>query len=319
MNYFYLLEHPEIFQGEKKLHNNTSCYFEGWYFKHSSKQYNISFIPGIQIENGEKSAFIQIITNNSSYYITYPFSEFKFSYNPFSISVGKNYFSFNKIKLQIEDNSLKINGELLYNNHIILEKNIFSPNIMGPFSFLPFMECNHAIISMKHTIVGNLTINNETYNFDNGIGYIEKDWGNSFPSSYIWTQANCFNKENCSFFLSVANIPYSIFSFTGFICCLIIKGKEYRFTTYNGSKILNKKIGKNNINITLKNKDYVLHVYSNNELSMALKAPKCGNMNTDIYESINSKITISLKYQDTIIFEDNSLYGGLEIVTEQKT
>lgn len=55
MNHFYLLENPELFQGEKILNSKTKCYFEGWYFKHSSKNFNISFIPGINIKNKKKS------------------------------------------------------------------------------------------------------------------------------------------------------------------------------------------------------------------------------------------------------------------------
>ncbi|NLC87388.1 MAG: hypothetical protein GX682_01200 [Clostridiaceae bacterium] len=152
MNFLYLLQHPDVFQGSKFLNSNTKCYFEGWYFKNTCKDYNISFIPGIQIENNRKSAFIQIITNDFSYYISYPFSQFKFSYNPFSISIGNNYFSLEYINLQINEENLTLKGKLFYNNHLQIEKNLFNPNIMGPFSFLPFMECNHCILSMKHDI-----------------------------------------------------------------------------------------------------------------------------------------------------------------------
>ncbi|WP_342668655.1 tocopherol cyclase family protein [endosymbiont 'TC1' of Trimyema compressum] len=30
---------------------------------------------------------------------------------------------------------------------------------------------------------------------------LEKDWGRSFPSAYIWIQCNVFPTENVSFFL----------------------------------------------------------------------------------------------------------------------
>ena len=32
---------------------------------------------------------------------------------------------------------------------IIININFLNPNIMGPFSYIPFMECNHAILSMR--------------------------------------------------------------------------------------------------------------------------------------------------------------------------
>ena len=310
---FYLLENPHVFQGENKL-TKTISYFEGWYFKHTSKNLNVSFIPGINIENGKKSAFIQIITNSSSYYISYPFDSFNFTYEPFSISIGNNLFSLDKIIIDIDDINIKIQGKLYYSNPITIQKNTFSPNIMGPFSFIPFMECNHAILSMKHDITGFLTINDKNYNFNNSIGYIEKDWGSSFPTSYLWSQANDFENKNASLFLSVATIPLSLFSFTGFICSFILDNKEYRFATYNGSKIINYKTSKNNFNIKLKNKDYTLHIYSNNQNSFSLKAPRCGSMEKEIFESIDSNIYVCLSEKNNILFEGISINAGLEIV-----
>lgn len=313
MNSFYFLENPEIFQGENKT-KHANCYFEGWYFKNTGKDISISFIPGIHIEKGKKSAFIQVITNSSSYYISYPFSDFKFSYEPFFIRISNNYFSLDKININIEDKNISIYGDLYYSNHIKIKKTTLSPNIMGPFSFVPFMECNHAILSMKHDINGYLTINDKKYNFNNNIGYIEKDWGSSFPTSYFWAQANSFDKQDTSFFLSVATIPFYFFSFTGFICTFILDSKEYRFATYNGSKIIKCKTSKNNFNIKLKNKDYTLHVYSNNQNSFSLKAPRCGAMQKEIFESIDSNIYVCLSQNKNILFEGESKNCGLEIV-----
>ena len=46
---------------------------------------------------------------------------------------------------------------------------------MGPFSYIPFMECNHAIISMQNTINGYININDNLINFNNNKGYIENN------------------------------------------------------------------------------------------------------------------------------------------------
>ena len=45
-----LIKHPEYFHGNKNL-ANYSNYFEGLYFKISTGNDVISFIPGINIEN----------------------------------------------------------------------------------------------------------------------------------------------------------------------------------------------------------------------------------------------------------------------------
>lgn len=97
---------------------------------------------------------------------------------------------------------------------------------MGPFSYIPFMECNHAILCMCNSICGHIDLNENRIEFENGIGYIEKDWGCSFPKSYVWCQGNHFMHSNASFMLSIAEIPFKILNFKGFLCILIIDKKN---------------------------------------------------------------------------------------------
>ena len=68
MNKLFLIRNPKVFQGERYLNTNKN-YFEGWYFKNTNNKNGISFIPGININEHEKKAFIQVITNDSSYSI----------------------------------------------------------------------------------------------------------------------------------------------------------------------------------------------------------------------------------------------------------
>lgn len=315
MNKLYLINHPSNFQGEKKLKNNQN-YFEGWYFKNVGQDYNISFIPSISIEQGKQSSYIQVITKNNSYCISYDIKDFKFSHQPFFIQIGKNYFSENKIHIDIKDQSIEIKGDLIYKNPIKLEKTVLSPNIMGPFSYLPFLECNHAILDLKHSIHGSLSVNGISYSFEQGIGYIEKDWGTSFPSSYIWAQGNSFQmQKEASIFLSIADIPLKNFHFNGFICVLYWNQKEYKFTTYNGSKIEKQHIKNNNIDVILKRKDTKIHITSQSKNSSKLLAPQSGSMNSSILESLDSNLSIELEKNQQTIFKDNSLNCGLEIVT----
>ena len=315
MNKLYFIKNPEIFQGEKYLNKNKN-YFEGWYFKNSNEEESISFIPGINIGEKSKNAFIQVITNNSSYFINYNILDFKFNTNPFFIKIGKTFFSKEKIHIEIEDNTqnLKIYGDLKYSNNKNIKTNFINHNIMGPFSYIPFMECNHAIISMKNNINGLIVINNKKINFNNNIGYIEKDWGCSFPKSYIWCQGNHFKKTNASFMLSIADIPFKIFNFMGIICSLIIDDKEYKFTTYNNAKIIKYKVEKDLIDITLKKSSYYLDIKSKNDKSFKLSAPVKGKMEKEIFESISSTVKVTLRKNNVIFFSDISTNCGLEIV-----
>ena len=92
MNKLFLIKNPDWFQGEKYLNTNKN-YFEGWYFKNTNRENGISFIPGISINDKNKKAFIQVVTNNSSYFINYAMNDFKFNFTPFSIKIGNNLFS----------------------------------------------------------------------------------------------------------------------------------------------------------------------------------------------------------------------------------
>lgn len=312
-----LIKNPELFQGEKYL-NNKKNYFEGWYFKNINDEKGISFIPGISINDKMAKAFIQIISDNTSYFVSYDIKDFKFSHNPFYIKIGDNVFSKEEININIEDVSqnLRVNGKIKYSNSKNISTNIFAPNIMGPFSYIPFMECNHAIISMQSTINGVININGELINFNNNKGYIEKDWGYSFPKSYIWCQGNNFEKTNASFMISVADIPFKLFTFKGVICTLLIDNKEYKFTTYNNSKLIEYDIKENSLNITLKKGAYYFNIKSNYNNGLKLSAPVNGKMSKNIFESISSNVTVTLKKKKEIIFSDTSSICGLEIVQE---
>lgn len=313
MKSLYLKNNPTLFQGEKKI-KSAENYFEGWYFKNTNLNEAISFIPGISIKGKEKFSFVQVITSTESYYIPYSFEDFKFSYKPFFIKIKDNFFSEEEIILNIEYNNLKITGDIRFSNNINLKKLFLAPNIMGPFSYIPNMECNHAILSLHHLINGELKINSKTLDFKNGVGYIEKDWGTSFPKSYIWCQGNCFtNKVNTSLFLSIANIPFKTFSFRGFICVLYLSGKEYRFATYNGAKIEEYKKVDNYIDIVLTKKEYKLIITAKNKDARKLLAPKNGNMNIHVLESVNSEIDVILFKNNSVIYKDYSTNCGLEI------
>lgn len=314
-NSLFKIKNPELFQGEKYL-NNKKDYFEGWYFKNISIDNGISFIPGISINNGKKCCFIQIITNDKSYYVNYDISDFKYGDEPFYIKIEKNYFSKDKLHIDIKgrEQDLIIYGDINYFDSINIDTSSFSPNVMGPFSYIPFMECNHAILSMKCNITGYININNKKISFNNGIGYIEKDYGCSFPNKYIWIQGNNFDNENVSFMCSIANIPFLLFNFRGLICSLIIDGCEYRFATYNNSKIIKYGVNDDKINITLKKGDYFLYIEAIDCDGLKLVAPVKGEMNRDIKESISAVIKIELRKKDKIIYSGTSKNCGFEVV-----
>lgn len=252
--------HPEIFQGDLKKKN----YFEGWYYKHVSMdlQQVYSFIPGISLSRDDSHAFIQVIngiTGNTDY-ITYSTDQFSWEEKSLYLKVGNSVFTEEYIDLDIDRDDIHISGHVEYSNITKYPSSLFSPGIMGWYSFVPFMECKHGIVSVNHDLKGYITINNQLNDFNGGKGYIEKDWGTSFPEAWIWIQSNNFSNHDTSFTFSFAKIPWMGNFFMGFISFLFLNGSFYIFSTYNNSLISEIEHDSGFIGLTMKNKLWTLKV-----------------------------------------------------------
>ena len=311
---------PNAFQGSLK----KKFYFEGWYNKivDSSANHIYAIIPTIALNKKEKTshAFIQYLDgiNATVEYFKYRLEDFEnLSNKKYEVQIGKNYFSVERIHIDIDQRNYKIEGDLEYLDPVLWPKKFLQPGVMGWFSYMPFMETYHGMVSMNHEIRGTLTINGEIINFDKGKGYIEKDWGKSFPSAWIWTQSNHFSNPNLSFMFSIAKIPFLGMQFNGFLSALWYEGDFYKFATYTRAKVKSLDILSDNLHIIVEDKKYTLdfEVAKKGIGSGLLKAPVEGIMSGHIAESINSKIKLQLfdKKKNELIIDDLGLNAGLEV------
>lgn len=304
------------FQGNLK-----KCkYFEGWYYKNTTidKECSISIIPGISLNKDDSHAFIQVIEtkNQKSYYFRYSLDLVSFNKNPFCIKIDNNFFYDDYIDLNIKNNKLELSGFLYYSDITPIKKSLYSPTIMGPFSYFK-MQCNHSIHSLHHYIDGILYLNGEIIDFEDGIGYIEKDYGTSFPSDYLWIQSNhltnpIYNSKKISLFFSLANIPVLFSHFKGFIAIILIDSKEYKFTSYNASKlnIIDLKEGK--YKFVLKKGINRLVIEVEPKTQIPLIAPSKGEMVDEVYESLDSVCHVKLYKRNKIIFKEDMCSVGYE-------
>jgi tocopherol cyclase len=308
---------PEIFQGDLKSKN----YFEGWYFKHVSSDLDhvFSFIPGISLTRDEPHAFIQVINGitGKTDYISYPIDQFTWKKNRLHLKIGDSVFTDKYIDLNIDCEKLNISGHVDYDKIIKYPGSLFSPGIMGWYSFVPYMECKHGIVSVNHNLKGNIILNGKLIDLNGGKGYIEKDWGTSFPEIWIWIQSNNFNNPETSFTFSLAKIPWLGRFFMGFISFLYLNGKFILFSTYNNSVIVQTEHDSTSITLTLKNKKTTLKITVVKNSFGELRAPASGDMSRRIKESIDSTIELSLHDNDgKLIYEDKGKRAGLEVIEE---
>ncbi len=306
---------PWVFQGSKRRKN----YFEGWYFKNVSadRQNVYSVIPGISLSENDSHAFVQVLNGLTGevFYFRYPVSSFKASNRVLSFEVGQSSFSSSGIRLNLNDKKVNIQGELFFGSLNPYPSTLTRPGIMGWYSFVPLMECKHGIVSTGHPLDGMIVINDKVIDFDSGKGYIEKDWGKSFPESWIWLHCNTFRSSDASFTFSVAKIPWVGSFFIGFISYLSYGNHFYNFSTWSKAAIETLEYSDNTLNLTVVNKKYRLVIKAVNNMPGDLKAPVRGSMTRIIKETVDAGIELRLEdAAGNILFEDEGIRGGMELI-----
>jgi tocopherol cyclase len=301
--------------------NSIKPFFEGWYFKIADFEnvHPIAIIPGIfkGTNQADSHSFIQILDGKDNKYSYTRFSEKDFSCNKskLNISIGENNFSLNGIKISLDHDGGNINGDIAFNNVRKWPDTIFNPGSMGFFNYIPNLQCYSQVCAMDIKLSGFLNINGEKVNFTEGKGYIEKNWGNSFPFSWIWVQSNCFKSTNTSISCSIGDVPFGFTRFNGFIVGLFIDDKFYSFTTMNRSKAIVEHNGKD-VKITISNKKYLLNIDVNTDRNkfMLCMGPKESSMIPLVEETLNGIINIKLKDNITekVILKDTGICSGIE-------
>ena len=234
-------------------------YFCGWYFKIQTEDKTIAIIPSIHAVGQKRTCTIQFISNTETCF------------------------------------SAKVKGKLQFSNLTPIKY-----DIMGPFQFVPFMDCRHSVYSMKHRVDGVLTIDEKEYRFENAYGYWEGDRGYSFPKAYAWT--HCFIEQNGvlqgSLMLSVADIPWAVFHFTGIIGIVYWKGKEYRFATYLGARVVQKEKQM----LLIRQGSMELEARLLEQEAHPLQAPVGGKMQRIIRENIRCKAFYRFRIKGQTVF-----------------
>ncbi len=275
--------------------NKKKAYFEGWYLKHQNQQQTVALIPSYHVDDsGGKFASLQIITNTFSRHIPYAAEDFFADKRRFAITLGANIFSRGGIYLNVQRPEFSLTGRIFYGPFQTLDR-----DIMGPFRCVPGMQCRHGILSMEHRLFGYLRLNGSLINFQGGTGYIEKDWGCSFPKSYLWTQCNRFGEKDCRIFASVADIPLCGGHFTGCICDICYEDKHYRIATYSGARARLY----NDQKMELKQGAYTLTADLIDANPRPLLAPRSGAMARTIHESAACTVRYRFYRENQCIFD----------------
>jgi len=313
-----MLRNTAFFQGS----NRRKRYFEGWYFKciSADRKHAIAVIPGMAIDpQGKRHCFVQVINavSGKTWYYHFPYSYFRSPYDSFAVFIGKNTFAPDGLSLDINTDEGRIKGELSFTDIHRFPTSRFSPGIMGPFTYMPFMECYHGIIHLYHRLQGTIELDGVSLDFTDGVGYIEKDYGRSFPSTYLWLQASHFNPQGASFVFSQARIPFPGGEFPGFFAYFTnFSNINVRFATYNCSRLTKWHVdpAAGTCAGELKGPAGTLNFEAKMSGGGKLRAPVDGLMDREIIESITALVSVKLiGRHGEILFEGASSEAGMEI------
>ena len=303
---------PNMYHGA----NQKPPFFEGWYFKliSADERQRYAIVPGV-ILGASGHAFIQVLNGSTgvSTYHTFPLEDFWASKDTFEIRIGPNLFNREGINLQIDNPQSQVHGELLFDGVTPWPVTVASPGIMGWYAWVPLMECYHGVVSLDHSIKGSLLIDNERLDFNSGRGYIEKDWGQSFPEAYIWFQTNHFGQPGTCITASVAIIPWLRNAFRGFIIGLWHADRLYRFATYTGARIEKLELFDDHIEWVVRSRDHRLEMSATRPLGGLLLGPTRIEMGKRVNETLLSTIELRLSaLSGEQIFAGKGRNGGLE-------
>ena len=310
---------PAMYQGK----NRMKGYFEGWYYKFTDKQGQNTgaIIPGVSFNRDGKHShsFIQYLDDSGvfSRYYSFDIEDFTYSQNKPEIRIKDSFFSLSGIDIDIKDGSDNIKGILRFRGISAWPVSLLSPGAMGWYAFVPFMQCYHGVLSFDHEIEGQLITNSNNVDFSGGRGYIEKDWGKSFPSYHIWLQTNDFEEVGTSLMVSIANIPWLGKYFDGFLIGFWHQNQLYKFTTYTGATITAFKYPQGSLIIHVESKSHRLEIEIPYSKGVQLRTPVLGDMRGRLSESLNGETSIKFyeysKTRDYLIYSGIGKHTGLEI------
>jgi tocopherol cyclase len=315
--------HPEGYHG----HPGKSPFFEGWYFKlvDSTGHSRYAIIPGVSLSPGDfgPHCFVQTLdgrTGDTDYHV-YPLDAFSANRHTLEIQVGPNGFGTQGMTLDLPGTKLNINGHLAFSGLQPWPVKWHTPGIMGWYAWVPFMECYHGVLSFDHELHGRLHINGTAVDFTGGRGYIEKDWGKSFPSGWVWMQSNHFTTVGTSFTASIAMIPWIGSSFRGFIVGLLHEGKLLRFATYTRAKTEILEIHPDGVVWSIRDPHYRLKIKAHRAVHGNLRGPSRQDMARRVPETLQAIISVKLtRLSDgDVLFDNTGYHGGLEIAGDLDT
>ncbi|CAG8764245.1 33204_t:CDS:2, partial [Gigaspora margarita] len=245
------------------------------------------------------------------------------------IKIEDNIFTEDKIILNLHGKNLKKLSEddACYLSNIIFDQSDIYPNMMisATIELKEMKLIDKPIMGIFKFIPGFIGYINQKL----CVGYMEKDWGNAFPKSYVWIQCSRFERNrNSMFFFSIGRVPFifmnkPIFKINGFLSVLLNDDKLFSFSIFhciikkfevqkdftNDKELVKVELS------SIRNMKLIVNVERKlSKSGIHLRAPTKDGMSFNVEKHLHVKITIKLTRGNKILFFDASNFCDLEKV-----
>lgn len=291
-------------------------YFEGWFHKIYSSKYKASFIVIYGYATGNstnKFGFIQVHIPNQQVLIMYfDKNEIFCDPNQHVIRMGAHVLTTHKI--DINTNEIGIQLDLTNNQPIRTFK-----NSMGYNYVIPNLPCYHAILNKSHTISGEIRAGDTSFVMGKDMGYLEKNWGTSFPDNYIWLHAVDPTNTEVNLLFSQAEIKWMGGTFLRHLGYLNFENECIDFRQFKNSEVSSTFVGSEKQLIRFSSKLIELEISIVLGGQVLFKGPEDGALRRDIVHYTDAFMEVKLKRNaETTVFRLVGNYENVQITNDRK-
>jgi tocopherol cyclase len=282
-------------------------YFEGWFQKVYSAEHKLSFIIiyGYATRHSHDTfGFIQVhIPHQEPVLMHFPKDEVFCDPAQHLVRMGKHTLSAKEIAINTEE--MGINLSMMDNEPIRTFK-----NSMGYSYVIPNLPCYHSVLNKAHAVSGEIRNIQKSYSFVNEIGYLEKNWGTSFPEKYLWLHAVDPKDPEVSLLFSQAEIVWLGRKFTRHVGHLHYDGKVLDLRKLKKCVVSISNISSHNQLIRISSTSIQLELLIALDQKILFKGPQDGVLSRDILHHTDARMDVSLTHgSHTRLF---SLVGNYE-------
>ena len=292
--------------------------FEGWYYREQSKDLTIAFIPALHYdEEGHMTGSLQVVLPEKSWSISYDHPVNMNLKDSLFVVLGKNVFTEACIHLDIDEPGLYIKGDIYFDRDYGTKFHVMGPLRLPLISLAAsrLLPCGHHIWAMEQVLSGELEIRafgcgsvmagGRTVDFKGGKGYLECDYGKTFPTSYFWSHCNWFEEKSLR--ITCAGVELSG-ERLGCFACIDQNGYRLKLATYRGAKI--ETFSPEGFRI--RQGKYLLEGWKMEGKPVPLRAPLGNAMSEATDQYLECTVRYRLTRSDDVLFDEISQMAAYE-------